>query len=106
MRPMLRMTSRTALAVAVLDLVKALEKVRLHHVWTWAKYYGCPLDILAMVLTYFAGERRVVFDGSASQPARTKTAILAGSKFSVKLLKLMFTKPLQDLRKLYPELGV
>ena len=72
-----------------MDLVKAFERVQLVHVWKWGLYYGFPKALLAMVLTYFGYARRLVVDGCYTESLETCTAIVAGSRFSVCILRLM-----------------
>jgi hypothetical protein len=52
-------------------------------------YFGFPKEILAVVMTYFGFARRLVVMGSASEALQTYTAIVAGSKFSVCILKMV-----------------
>ena len=88
----------------IMDLVKAFERVSLDIVWKIAKMYDFPLGIAAMVLHIFHFPRRLIVQGSTSEEPRTAAATVAGSKFSVLLLKLVITGPRDRLLELFPQL--
>ena len=57
-----------------------------------------------MVLTYFGYARRLVVDGCYTESLETCTAIVAGSRFSVCILRLMLQWPMEQLQKSWPDL--
>ena len=97
-------THQMATATVIMDLVKAFERVQLVHVWKWGLYYGFTKALLAMVLTYFGYARRLVVDGCYTESLETCTAIVAGSRFSVCILRLMLQWPMEQLQKSWPDL--
>ncbi|CAK0809345.1 unnamed protein product, partial [Prorocentrum cordatum] len=76
-----------ATVTAVLDLVKAFEKVSLHLLWEAGKQLNFNTGVLAVVCSYFAMTRRLIVGDSVSSETETVTAIIAGSQFSVCFLK-------------------
>eukprot|EP00973_Karenia_brevis_P096112 12430658-Karenia_brevis.AAC.1 len=88
----------------VMDLVKAFENVTLFMVWQWGIYWDMPPAILAVVCSYFSFARRVVVDGCFSEPLQTFTAIIAGSQWSVALLRMVIMWPMGQLLTLFPPL--
>ena len=64
----------------VLDPAKAFERVSLPVVWVWATHFSFPRKILRVLCGDFEHQRRVQFEGCATEPLRTITAILPGSK--------------------------
>ena len=93
-------------ATVIMDLVKAFERVSLKVVWQWAKYYNFPLSVAAMVLQIFHFPRRVIVQGCTSEEVRTAAAIVAGSKYSVLLLKMVITWPMDRLLHLFPTISL
>ena len=73
-------------------------------VWRWATYQGFNLGIRANILTFCSFRRRLYFDRCASEELQTYTAIVAGSKSSALLLRMVVTRPIALLRKLRPDL--
>ena len=86
-----------ATATAIIDLIKAFERVQLRHVWNKGVKHGFPLKLLSIILTYFSYARRLVVDGCASDPMHTVAAIVAGSRFSVCFLRQVLQDPMDAL---------
>ena len=61
----------------VLDLAKAFERVSLPVVWAWATHFRFPRKILRVLCGYFEHQRRVQFEGCATEPLTTITAFFA-----------------------------
>ena len=78
-----------AVVTMVIDLVKAYERVPLRVVWEWAVQWSFPLDVLAPLMRVFEGHRRLVVEGCHTEATRTRSAIVAGSRFSTALLKMV-----------------
>eukprot|EP00973_Karenia_brevis_P044120 6113658-Karenia_brevis.AAC.1 len=95
-----------ATITVVMDLVKAFERVQLWQVWRWGMYYNFPPELLAMVLTYFSYARRLQVMGSFTEQLQTWTAIVAGSKFSVAILRLVLMWPMDQLLDMWPSLSL
>jgi len=91
-------------ATLIIDLVKAFERAQLQHVWEWGMYYNFPKALLAMILTYFGYARRLVVDGCVSEQLQTCTAIVAGSRFSVCLLRMVLQWPMDELQRQWPDM--
>ncbi|CAK0892145.1 unnamed protein product, partial [Prorocentrum cordatum] len=81
---------------AILDLVKALERVSLHGLWERGKHMKFHTGVLAVVCSYFAMARRVVAGGSASTETCTVATTFAGSKFSVGFLRKVIQRGAQQ----------
>ena len=64
---------------SVRDLAKAFERVSLPVVWAWATHFSFPRKILTVLCGSFEHQRRVQFEGCASEPLTTITAFLPGS---------------------------
>ncbi|CAK0870254.1 unnamed protein product, partial [Prorocentrum cordatum] len=86
-----------ATITAVLDLVKAFEKVSLHVLWEAGKQLNCNAGVLAVACSYFAKTRRLIVGDSVSSETRTVGAIIAGSTFSVCFLKTVVQSTMGDL---------
>ena len=78
----------------LLDLVKAFEKVCHSHLAQEALVYNFPLALLRVIVSQFAGVRRIVYDCVYSEAVVTDFAIIAGSRFGPGLLRLSITSPL------------
>ncbi|CAK0878174.1 unnamed protein product, partial [Prorocentrum cordatum] len=86
-----------ATVTAVLDLVKAFEKVSLHVLWEAGKQLNFNTGVLAVVCSAFAMTRRLIVGDSVSSETETVTAIIAGSKFSVCFLKMVIQSTVDGL---------
>ncbi|CAK0847595.1 unnamed protein product [Prorocentrum cordatum] len=86
-----------ATITAVLDLVKAFEKVSLHVLWEAGKQLNFNTGVLAVVCSYFAMTRRLIVGGSVSSETQTVATIIAGSKFSVCFLKMVIQSTVDGL---------
>ncbi|CAK0843011.1 unnamed protein product, partial [Prorocentrum cordatum] len=86
-----------ATVTAVLDLVKAFEKVSLHVLWEAGKQLKFNTGVLAVVCSYFAMTRRLIVGDSVSSETETVTTIIAGSKFSVCFLKMAIQSTVDGL---------
>ncbi|CAK0822508.1 unnamed protein product, partial [Prorocentrum cordatum] len=86
-----------ATVTAVLDLVKAFEKVSLHVFWEAGKQLKFNTGVLAVVCSYFAMTRRLIVWDSVSSETETVTTIIACSKFSVCFLKMVIQSTVDGL---------
>ncbi|CAK0804411.1 unnamed protein product, partial [Prorocentrum cordatum] len=86
-----------ATITAVLDLVKAFEKVSLHVLWEAGKQLNFNTGVLAVVCSYFAMSRRLIVGDSVSSGTQTVATIVAGSKFSVRFLKMVIQSTVDGL---------
>ncbi|CAK0818028.1 unnamed protein product [Prorocentrum cordatum] len=86
-----------ATITAVLDLVKAFEKVSLHVLWEAGKQLNFNTGVLAVVCSYFAMTRRLIVGDSVSSETQTVATIVAGSKFSVCFLKMVIQSTVDGL---------
>ncbi|CAK0864356.1 unnamed protein product, partial [Prorocentrum cordatum] len=91
-----------ATVTAILDLVKAFERVSLHVLWERGKAMGFNTGVLAVVCSYFAMARRVNTGEAISEETRTVATIIAGSKFSVGFLKMVIQDTIDGLVVEYP----
>ena len=88
----------------VLDLAKALERVRLLVVWARATHFCFPRKTLRVLCGYFERQRRVQFEGCAAEPLTTITAILPGPRWSCLLLRIVVQDALSQVTINYPTL--
>ena len=88
----------------VLNLAEACERVGLLVVWAWATHFSFPRKILRVLCGYFEHQRRVQFEGCATEPLRTITVILPGSKWSCLLLRIVSQDALSEVTQIYPPL--
>ncbi|CAK0883269.1 unnamed protein product, partial [Prorocentrum cordatum] len=86
-----------ATITAVLDLVKAFEKVCLHVLWEAGRQLNFNTGVLAAVCSYFAMARGLVVGDAVSSETRTVKAIIAGSKFSARFLKMVIQSTVDGL---------
>ena len=86
----------------MLDLVKAFKKVGHPHLAHEALVYNFPLALLRVIVSQFAGERRIVYDCIYSEAVVTDFAIIAGSRFGPGLLRLSITSPLDKWAATWP----
>ncbi|CAK0838315.1 unnamed protein product, partial [Prorocentrum cordatum] len=86
-----------ATVTAVLDLVKAFEKVSLHVLWEAGKQLKFNAGVLAVVCSYLAMARRLIVGDSVSNETETVTTITAGSKYSVCFLKMVIQSTVDGL---------
>ena len=91
-------------AMALHDMTKCFEQVRLWHVWRWGCHWGFPRALLRIILLVFSFQRRVGLWGSVSQPVTTYAAIIAGSVFSCAILHMLFIWPCDCLMSKWPRL--
>ncbi|CAK0838667.1 unnamed protein product, partial [Prorocentrum cordatum] len=86
-----------AAATAILDLVKAFERVSLHILCEQGVEHAFPLELLAVVVSYFSMAMRLQVRGPLSEAVGTVAAIIAGNKFSVALFELIMTSAMDSL---------
>ena len=55
-------------AMALLDMTKCFEQVRLWHVWRWRCHWGFPRALLRIILLVFSFHRRVGLWGRCHSP--------------------------------------
>ena len=84
----------------ILDLAKAYERVGLPVVWAWATHFTFPRKMLRVPCGYFEHQRRVQFEGCVAEPLRTIMAILAGSRWSCLLLRIVLQDALSEATKI------
>ena len=83
-----------------------MKNVRLEVAWRRGEAFGFPRSIMAVVLGIYEMQRRLVVLGCATQATRTSTAIVAGSKMAMTLLRLVLIGPMDRLLSLYPSLNL
>ncbi|CAK0869555.1 unnamed protein product, partial [Prorocentrum cordatum] len=86
-----------ATITAVLDLIKAFERVSLFVLWEAGKQLKFNTGVLAVVCSYVAMARRLIVGESVSSATGAVGAIIAGSKFSVCFLKLVIQSTVDGL---------
>ena len=70
------------------DLAKAPERVRRQAVWAWATHFNFAKNILRVLLR--------------ASEVQTFTAILLGSKWSCRLLRIVLQDAFSEVMKVYP----
>ncbi|CAK0888132.1 unnamed protein product, partial [Prorocentrum cordatum] len=86
-----------ATITAILGLVKAFERVSHFVLWEAGKQLKFNTGVLAVVFSYFAMARRLIVGESVSEETRTVATIIAGSKLSVRFLKMVIQSTVDGL---------
>ena len=94
-----------AVASALLDLQKAFEYVQLFDVWRAASAANFCMRVLRVVLTFYAGQRRMVLEGAFSEATKTVQAIVPGSVYATLCLYIVLQPEIDRLILAHPSVA-
>ena len=79
-------------------------RVTLEVVWKWAMHFHFPQQVLSILCRYFGYQRRDQFEGCVADIVQTITAMLAVSKWSVLLQRIVMRDAMSDVLNVFPQL--
>ena len=86
-----------AAITAMLDLIKASEKIRMRDLVEAAMRWEFPVQLLRVMVSIFSMPRRVVSRVSYSRQLQVFSATVAGSTYGTVALRFLLMAPLDDL---------
>ena len=90
-------------AIALLDLVKAFERIPHAHLWAHAQHHGFNLRVLSLSLSAYKLARRIGISGVYSSSLWATRGITAGSTFATIELRVLLTSVIQRASHLWAQ---